>query len=94
MPRFIELELAKDRTVKKDDIAKLEAYLRKTFGTKNLTVRARPKITDSAEVYVGDDFVATITEDKEDGELTYQLQMAILEMDIDGSAGNDDDDDD
>ena len=78
--------------MKKDDIAKLEGYLRKTFGTKNLTVRARPKITDSAEVYIGEDFVATITEDKEDGELTYQLQMAILEMDLNGDSDDDDDD--
>jgi hypothetical protein len=79
--------------VKKDDIVKLEGYLRKTFGTKNLTVRARPKITDSAEVYIGEDFVATVTEDKEDGELTYQLNMAILEIDLDGSDEDDDDED-
>jgi Protein of unknown function (DUF3126) len=77
--------------VKKDELAKLEAYLRKTFGSKNLTVRPRPKINDSAEVYIGDDFVATITEDREDGELTYQLAMAILEMDLEGGGDEDDD---
>ena len=68
--------------LKKEDLVRLEAYLRKTFGTRNLTVRARPKKDDSAEVYIGDDFVATITVDDEDGDLAFQFQMAILEMDL------------
>jgi hypothetical protein len=45
-------------------------------------VRARPKIKDSAEVYVGEDFVGTLTLDDEDGEVCYQFQMAILELDL------------
>jgi len=68
--------------VKKDELARLEAYLRKTFGTKSLSVRARPKKDDSAEVYVGDDFVAILFREDEDGEVSYQFQMAILEMDL------------
>lgn len=68
--------------MKKDELARLEAYLRKTFGAKNLTVRARPKKDDSAEVYLGDDFVAILFREDEDGEVSYQFQMAILEMDL------------
>ncbi|HML44109.1 MAG: DUF3126 family protein [Hyphomicrobium zavarzinii] len=68
--------------MKKDELGRLEAYLKKTFGTKNLTVRARPKKDDSAEVYVGDDFIAVLFREEEDGEVSYQFQMAILEMDL------------
>lgn len=68
--------------MKKDELARLETYLRKTFGTKNLAVRARPKKDDSAEVYIGDDFVAILFREEEDGEVSYQFQMAILEMDL------------
>ena len=68
--------------MKKDELARLEAYLRKTFGAKNLTVRARPKKDDSAEVSLGDDFVAILFREDEDGEGSYQFQMAILEMDL------------
>ena len=68
--------------MKKDELARLEAYLRKTFGAKNLTVRARPKKDDSSEVYLGDDFVAILFREDEDGEVSYQFQMAILEMDL------------
>ena len=68
--------------MKKDELARLEAYLRKTFGAKNLTVRARPKKDDSAEVYIGDEFTAILYREEEDGEVSYQFQMAILEMDL------------
>lgn len=68
----------------KDELARLQAYLRKTFGTPNLTVRARPKKTDSAEVYIGDDFIAVLFREEEDGEVSYQFQMAILDMDLEG----------
>lgn len=68
--------------MKKDELARVEAYLKKTFGTQNLSVRARPKKDDSAEVYIGDDFVAVLFREEEDGELSYQFQMAILEMDL------------
>lgn len=64
------------------ELVKVQTYLRKVFGTKTLSVRARPKIKDSAEIYVGDEFIATLTREDEDGELCYQFQMAILEIDL------------
>jgi hypothetical protein len=63
-------------------MVRVQGYLRKVFGTKTLSVRARPKIKDSAEVYIGDEFVGTLTRDDEEGELCYQFQMAILELDL------------
>ncbi len=69
----------------KEEIARVEAYLRKTFGTKTLSVRPRVKKDDSAEVYIGEDFVAVLFREDEDGEVSYQFQMAILEMDLEGA---------
>jgi len=63
-------------------MVRVQAYLRKVFGSKTLSVRARPKIKDSAEVYLGEEFVGTLTRDDEEGELCYQFQMAILEVDL------------
>jgi hypothetical protein len=71
-----------EEQVTKDELARLQAYLRKTFGTGNLTVRARPKKEDSAEVYIGDEFTAVLFREEEDGEVSYQFQMAILELDL------------
>jgi hypothetical protein len=66
----------------KEELARLQAYLRKTFGTPNLEVRARPKKTDSAEVFIGDEFIAVLFREEEDGETSYQFQMAILDLDL------------
>ena len=69
--------------MKPAELVRLQTYLRKIFGSKNLSVRPRPKISDSAEVYAGDEFIGVVSVDEEDGELTYQFNMAILETDLD-----------
>ncbi|MCK5495574.1 MAG: DUF3126 family protein [Hyphomicrobium sp.] len=66
----------------KEELARLQTYLRKTFGTPKLEVRARPKKTDSAEVFIGDEFIAVLFREDEDGEISYQFQMAILDLDL------------
>jgi len=68
--------------VKKDELAKLQAYLSKTFGAPKLEVRPQPKKADMAEVFIGGEFVATLYREEEEGEISYQFQMAILEMDL------------
>ena len=64
------------------EIVRVQSYLRKVFGTKTLSVRARPKKDDSAEVFVGDEFIGILFREEEEGELAYQFQMAILELDL------------
>ena len=64
------------------EIAKLEAYLQSKFKLPTLTVKARPKKDDSAEVFIGDEFIGLIFKDDEDEDLAYNFQMAILEYDL------------
>lgn len=66
----------------KADVPKLQKYLRKTFRNEALRVVMPPKKTDMAEVFIGDEQIATLTED-EDGEGDYFLTMSILSMDLD-----------
>ena len=66
----------------KTELAKLERFLRKTFSNHTLRVQARPKKTDSAEVYVGDEFIGVIFVDDEDGDRSFNFQMAILAEDL------------
>ena len=66
----------------KNDIAKVQRYLRRLFGNESIRVTARPKKTDSSEVYIGEEFVGVLFEDNEDGDKSYNLQMAILEADL------------
>ena len=68
----------------KEDIPKLQTYLRKVFKSQMLRVVPQPKKKDMAEVFMGDEFIATLYREEEDGEVSYQLQMAILDIDLEG----------
>jgi hypothetical protein len=64
------------------EMKKVEAYLRRLFGNVGLAVKARPKKTDSAEVFLGDEFIGVLFVDDEDGDRSYNFQMAILDTDL------------
>jgi hypothetical protein len=64
------------------EIKTLENYLRKKFDLKEIEVKKRPKKSDSAEVFVKEEFIGVIYKDDEDNEVSYQFQMAILEEDL------------
>jgi hypothetical protein len=65
------------------EISKIEAYLRRLFGNTRLRVVPRPKKEDSAEVYIGDEFIGVLFVDDEDEDRSYNFQMAILAGDLD-----------
>lgn len=68
--------------MKPEEIAKLTRFLRSKFDLATISVRKRPQKTDSAEVYIGDEFIGVIFRDEEDGELSYNFSMAILDFDL------------
>ncbi len=68
--------------MKPEELAKLNAYFKKTFGDPSLQVRARPRKSDSAEVYKGEEFLGVLYRDDEDGDLSYNFSMAILDIDL------------
>ena len=68
--------------MEKPDIQRVETYLRRTFSNANIRVVARAKKKDSAEVFIGDEFIGLVHEDKEDGDLSYNFTMAILDTDL------------
>ena len=48
----------------------------------SIEVKPRPQKADSAEVYIGDEFVGVVFRDDEDGDLSYNFTMAILDIDL------------
>jgi hypothetical protein len=64
------------------EVRKRDAYLKKLFGNGRIRVVPRPKKEDSAEVYVGDEFIGVLFVDDEDDERSYNFQMAILGTDL------------
>lgn len=72
----------------REELSRLQTYLRKQFRLDTIEVRGRPKKDDSAEVYIDGDFIGVLFRDDEDEDLSYQFQMAILEMDLDDMSGS------
>jgi hypothetical protein len=64
------------------DTLRVETFLRTTFRNEAINLRPRPNLKDSVEVYIGSDFLGVVSEDIEDGETSYQFNMAILDIDL------------
>ena len=58
---------------------RLEGVLKQSLHAAGLEVRARPRKTDSAEVYVGGEFIGTLSADDDAG---YFLTAIILAFDL------------
>jgi len=69
----------KDAPIDDAERARLQGVLRTLLHAADLDVRARPRKTDSAEVYVHGEFVGTVSADEDEGQV---LTMSILEIDL------------
>ncbi len=65
-----------------DELQKLDAFFKRTFQNAALQVKARPQKSDSAELYVGEEFLGIVFRDEDEGELSYNFSMAILDIDL------------
>ena len=63
-------------------IRKIEGHLRGTFANARIKLMPRPKQKDSAEVYIGEEFVGVVFQD-EDEDGSFMFEMAILPEDLD-----------
>ncbi|GGA82867.1 MULTISPECIES: DUF3126 family protein [Brucella] len=68
--------------MKPEELRKLDAYFKRVFKNPGLEVKARPRKNDSCELYLDDEFLGLIYKDEEDGELSYNFSMAILDVDL------------
>lgn len=63
------------------DIKRIETHLKRTFVNGGIHLKDRPKQKDSAEVYIGDEFIGVVYED-EDEAGSFMFEMAILSEDL------------
>lgn len=52
------------------------------FKNDKILLDAATATHDSVEVFMGDEFIAVVSRDTEDGDLSYNFHMAILEEDL------------
>ncbi len=68
--------------MKPSDIARVEAYLRKTLGSDRISIEAPKQRGASVEVHAGREFLGTLHRDEDDGEVSFSLHITILEEDL------------
>ncbi|MBP2228095.1 DUF3126 family protein [Azospirillum agricola] len=64
------------------EIARVQAYLRKTLGNPKIMIEAPAKPGQSAEVTLDGEFFGTLNRDIDEGEVSYALHVVILEEDL------------
>jgi hypothetical protein len=67
--------------LKRSELLRVESYLRRKFG--NNTISLKEQKDGSCEVSLGDEFIAVVYRDDEEDEVSYDLHMAILDIDLD-----------
>ncbi len=73
---------APENIMTNEETKRLQDYLCKKVNP-NITLRPRPRQDDSVEAYIGDEFFALVFKDDEDpSDVSYNLDMAILAMDL------------
>ncbi len=63
------------------EIWRVEKYLRNLFRLDTITLIERQQ-KDSVEVHIGGEFIGLIYKNDEEGDISYDFNMSILEMDL------------
>lgn len=64
------------------EIARVQAFLRKTFDNNRFVIRPPKKEGHPVEVYLGEGFIGVLHRDEDEGEVSFSLQIAILDEDL------------
>lgn len=68
--------------MKVNDIVRLQAYLQQKFDTNRIKLMQRPKAPDSVEMMIDEEFIGVVYRDDDEGEISYQLNICVLEEDL------------
>lgn len=69
------------------EVSRLQAYLQGKFKNPGFALKMREKATDSVEVLLDGEFIGVIYKDDEDKDVSYDFNMAILDIDLPGGSG-------
>jgi hypothetical protein len=72
----------RETVMQKTEVARLQKYLQDKFSNKKITLSERREAKDSLEVMLDGEFLGVIYRDDDEGEVSFDFNMAILEMDL------------
>lgn len=65
-----------------NEITRVQEYLRLTFSNNRIKILQPKKPDAPIEVHLGDEFIGVLYRDEEEGEVSYTLNISILEEDL------------
>ncbi len=68
--------------MKPNDIVRLQHYLQQKFNNNMIKLKRRPATDDSVEVMLGDEFIGVAYRDEDEGEVSFQFHMCVIEEDL------------
>lgn len=72
--------------IQPEDLVKLRNYFTRTFKNEGFQLKIREKAPDSIEVLLNGEFIGVIYKDDDEGETSFDFNMAILDIDLDAAA--------
>ena len=70
-------------TLSQQEREKIQTYLQQLFWNPEINLKAGVGADAPAEVYIGKEFVGVVYRNDDDGEISYDWNMSILQDDID-----------
>ncbi|MBB4284956.1 DUF3126 family protein [Roseospira goensis] len=64
------------------EIASVQTYMRRLFGNDGISLGIPKKPNDPVEVWLNGEFIGTLYRDEEEGEISYDFNMTILDVDL------------
>jgi hypothetical protein len=77
----LEIKITLGEAADVKNLKTLEAYLRRKFDNERVRVMARQRKKDSAEVYVGEEYIGVLFFDEKETRSCF-FEMAILDLDL------------
>jgi len=65
-----------------NEIARVQEYLRHTFANNRIAIKPPAKPKSPIEVRICDEFIGVLHRDEDEGEVSYSLNISILEEDL------------
>ncbi len=66
----------------KSEMLRVQKYMNELFGTDRINLKPGKQKDGAVEVNVGSEFIGVIYRDEDEGEVSYDFNMAILELDL------------
>ncbi len=64
------------------ELLTLTNYLRNKFSNSDINLKLSKSDNEMAEVYIASEFIGTIYRDEDEGEISYDFNMSIIDIDL------------